>query len=70
MPPARPVPRDSRGEPPDGRAALPWPGFFLRRIPNMAHDARSLAYVTGLANMRDFIPFPRGLKNRHQIAAA
>jgi hypothetical protein len=31
---------------------------------------RTLAYVTGLANVRDFIPFPRGLKNRHQIAAA
>jgi hypothetical protein len=26
---------------------------------------RMLAYVTGLANVRDFIPFPRGLKNRH-----
>jgi aspartyl/asparaginyl-tRNA synthetase len=27
---------------------------------------RTLAYVTGLANVRDFIPFPRGLKkNRH-----
>jgi hypothetical protein len=31
---------------------------------------RTLAYVTGLASVRDFIPFPRGLKNRHQIAAA
>jgi hypothetical protein len=31
---------------------------------------RTLAYVTGLPNVRDFIPFPRGLKNRHQIAAA
>jgi asparaginyl-tRNA synthetase len=50
----------------------------LRRYGTVPHAGfalgleRRLAYVTGLANVRDFIPLPRrGLKkNRHQVAAA